>query len=86
MSQQTSSPREPRRVWLWVLLILIGVVLLFPGACAAIVVVTSIGQPALFRDSLFVTLWLVCFAISAGGIALIWWAVRRLRRSPAAAP
>jgi hypothetical protein len=87
MSEPLSPPPASRRVWPWVLLILIGVVLLFPGACAAIFVAASIRQsPALFQDSLFVTLWLVSFAISAGGVALIWWAVQRLRRNLTAPP
>jgi hypothetical protein len=66
--------------WLSVLMILIGIILLLPGVCAAFFVVAFTAEPTgPFGDSGLIQLWLVCFAISAGGIALIWVAVRRLR-------
>jgi len=73
-------PRGEVPVWLGVLMILIGVILLLPGVCAAVFAVGSaLNPPGLFRDSQIVLLWFVCFAIAGGGIALIRLAVRRLR-------
>ena len=61
-----------------VLMILVGVVLLLPGLCAGFFAVAFISEQG-FNDSSLVGLWLVCFLIAAGGIAMIWHAVRRLR-------
>jgi hypothetical protein len=57
-----------------VLAFLIGVILLLPGACALGFMALSIGD----RMSLgpIPLLWLVCFLISAGGVALIRSALR----------
>jgi hypothetical protein len=79
-----SEPRHPpspdpgRAGWLTGLMILIGVVLLLPGICAGVFVVDYVSTPKRAPlDSLIVQLWLVSFAIAAGGIGLIWWALRR---------
>jgi hypothetical protein len=60
------------------LMILIGVVLLLPGICAGAFLFGHVtaAHPG-WLDPGMVQLWLVSFAISAGGIALIWWALRR---------
>jgi hypothetical protein len=67
-------------VALSILMILIGIILLLPGVCAAVFAIGSATHPpGLFNDSQIVSLWFVCFAGAAGGIVLIWRAVRRLR-------
>jgi hypothetical protein len=77
---QPLPPAHGPSVGLSVLMILIGVILLLPGVCAAFFAIGSAANPpGLFRDSQIVSLWFVCFAIAAGGIVLIWRAVRRLR-------
>jgi len=60
-------------------MILVGVILLLPGVCAGVFVVMSLSGPGGFSDPGFVQLWFACFLIAAGGIAMIWVAVRRLR-------
>ena len=52
-------------------MILIGIILLLPGVCAAVFAVGMRGG-----DSGLAGLWMICFLISAGGIALIVKAVR----------
>ena len=60
-------PAQPRRnPALTVLMILIGIILLLPGVCAAFFVIGMKGG-----DSALTGLWMICFLISAGGIALI---------------
>ena len=80
MSDPQLPPARGISTWLSVLMILIGIILLLPGACAAFFVVVFSSEPkGPFSDSGLVQLWLACFAIAAGGVALIWVAVRRLR-------
>ena len=57
-----------------VLLILVGIILLLPGLCslAAIVILAGGGL-----DGRLLLLWMFCFAVSAGGIWLIRYAVRK---------
>ena len=55
-------------------LLIIGIVLLSPGACALGFMVVS-GFDDL-GDGWLITLWLICFAIAAGGVAIIWQAVK----------
>jgi hypothetical protein len=49
-----------------VLMVVAGVILLLPGLCALIFMSSSMGG-----DSQIMLLWLLCLAISAGGVALI---------------
>jgi hypothetical protein len=65
----SAPPR--RNPALTVLMILIGIILLLPGVCAAVFAVGMRGG-----DSGLAGLWMICFLISAGGIALIVNAVR----------
>jgi hypothetical protein len=64
-----------------VVAVILGLLLLLPGACALVVAVNSI--PEFIRgqsngDSIpFILLWAVCFAISLGGIFLIRWALSK---------
>jgi len=61
-----------------VLLIIIGIVLLFPGLCAILFAGGFLLSDPLntLRQADLIALWVVCLAISAGGILLI----RKMRR------
>jgi hypothetical protein len=57
-----------------VLAVLVGVILLLPGLCSVgfiILFLPQIGGGHGIWDSPIVLLWLVCFAISYGGIVMI---------------
>lgn len=62
-------PRPPRSGAVTALMVIGGVILLLPGLCSLVFMVAlgsntgSIGPLGL--------LWLICFAISAGGIAML---------------
>ena len=65
-----------------ILMVLAGVILLLPGLCAGFFVALFLhdrqpGQGPI--DPGFLALWSICFAIAAGGAALIWVALRRPR-------
>jgi hypothetical protein len=55
---------------LTVLMVVIGIVLLMPGFCALL----FMAQPSFGSD--MVVLWMLCFLVSAGGVLLIWRALR----------
>jgi hypothetical protein len=63
----------------------LGAILLLPGLCSLIFAIESLNDAGdtVFggKDPSILGLWLVCFLISAGGIALIVSAIRRGRRS-----
>ena len=66
-----APPRQrPSRVAA-VVLTLLGIVMLLPGICSIFFIVVLSGG-----DAVTGLLWLICFAISAGGIWLISYAVR----------
>jgi hypothetical protein len=52
-----------------VIAFLFGVLLLLPGACSLVFMFLSMGESG--SAGLLVILWLICFAISFGGILLI---------------
>jgi thiol:disulfide interchange protein len=87
MSDDQHPPAPPSAA-VTALLIVIGVILLLPGLCTVVVAVQfvpteNVVQSAA-RDPFFqmlLVLWLVCLAISLGGIFLLRHAVRRARRS-----
>ena len=58
-----------------VLFLLIGVILLLPGACSLGFMVMSMGESG--SQGPLPLLWLICFAISFGGVMLIRNALRR---------
>ena len=61
-----------------ILMIVIGVILLLPGVCAAAFVVGfTLSEPRMLQDLNLILLWLVCFAGAFGGIMLIRHAWRR---------
>jgi hypothetical protein len=64
------------------LLIFVSVILLLPGLCSLIFAGVTLTHGGLFGpgsgvDSPIVILWLICLLISAGGVALIMFAIRR---------
>ena len=72
----TPPPREPRSVIVTALLLIGGLLLLAPGVCAVVFIRDSISSPHPASSS-FVLLWIICFVISALGIAQIVYAFRR---------
>jgi hypothetical protein len=51
-----------------------GVILLLPGLCSLLFMFTMISE-LLFKEAMggtIVTVWIICFAISAVGIALVY--------------
>ena len=66
--------------WLVALFVLVGIVLLLPGLCSLVFMVLMPGG----GGGGIALLWLVCFAISGGGIWLIAYALRN--RRPASSP
>lgn len=68
-TQPAPSPPPPprkRSVAISVIMVFFGIILLLPGACALFF--ASMGG---MGSNSIAVLWLVCFAVSAGGIALI---------------
>jgi hypothetical protein len=70
-------PPARRDGCLMVLMIGIGGILLLPGICALAFVGSD--PKGMLTDSTGLLLVVVCMAIAAGGVALIWFAVRRPR-------
>jgi hypothetical protein len=68
------APPRPQGIGgcLAVFLVLVGIVLLLPGICSLI----FMGQFGAGGGGALAGLWLLCFAIAAGGIALIAFAIR----------
>jgi hypothetical protein len=58
-------------------LILLGIILLLPGLCAVLIIGSDPRH--VLNDSTTLSACLIFLAVSAGGIALIWGAVRRRR-------
>ena len=80
MSDQQARPPGPgprRNPWVTALLILIGIVLLLPGLCSLFfaAILISSGGPGGNADLL--PLWIFCFLVGVGGVALIVFAIRR---------
>ena len=73
---QPQPPSADRSGCATALMLVGGIVMLLPGACAGFFALTS--SPGLGYD--LYPLWHACFAVSAGGVALIVWAAQRLRR------
>jgi len=75
MSDKT-PPRPPaqRNGCLASIMVLLGIVLLLPGICALVFVVSD--PKGMLVDSGMLGVLLVCLAIATGGIALIWSAVK----------
>jgi hypothetical protein len=78
-----AAPADPPRyTGGQIALTLFGAILLLPGLCSLVVMVSmvpwNLNDPFL---SLVVTLWIVCFVISAAGVAMIYGARKRARRA-----
>jgi hypothetical protein len=71
--QPAEPPVTPWHPALRALLVLIGLILLLPGACTLFFV---FSMPDLGTDGSIVLLWLVCLGISVGGLLLIRAAMR----------
>jgi uncharacterized membrane protein YraQ (UPF0718 family) len=61
-----APPRWRRDVVTTIVMVVFGIILLLPGVCSLFFMSAMGGS-----DGTLVTLWLICFAISAGGIALL---------------
>jgi len=72
----TPPPREPRSTLVTVMLLIGGLLLLAPGACAVFFMRDSISSPHPIPSG-FMLLWIISFVISALGIAQIVYAFRR---------
>ena len=72
-----APPPAKRNGCLTALMVVIGVVLLLPGLCAIIFGVDNLTSPS--PDSMITMLVLLGLALGAGGVLLIWAAVRRTR-------
>ena len=57
------------------ILLLIGVVLLLPGVCG--IILAGLDPHEMLVDRYWTALIVGLVAIGAGGVALIWWALRR---------
>ncbi len=71
-----------------IILLIVGILLLFPGACSLFFIVALISEKPSnpFSDpyvGMFYGFWFVSFVISAIGIALIWAARQKARTPPA---
>lgn len=82
---------QPRSPIATALLLIVGLLLLAPGVCSVIFIREAVRMHSLYPDRLpagaYVNyglwpLWLICFIISAGGIALIVYAFRARRPLP----
>ena len=71
------SPPPPRDGCLTALMIGAGIVLLLPGLCAVLII--GFDPRHALTDPTTLSACLGFFAIAAGGVALIWAAVRRPR-------
>lgn len=70
-------PAQQRNGCLTALLIVVGIILLLPGICG--VLIASLDPHELMVDPSTLLAVLGLIAIGVGGIALIWFAVRRPR-------
>jgi len=82
-----NPPERPRYTGGQIAMIAIGAILLLPGLCSLFVMFSmvpwNLNDPFL---SLIVTIWAVCFLISAGGAWMIYAARKRARNADAVAP
>jgi hypothetical protein len=69
-------PSPPRSGGLTVFLVAIGAVLLLPGICA---LGFASADRGMLTDPTGLLIVIICLAITVGGIALIWFALRQPR-------
>ena len=86
MSEQTPQSTRPRYTGGQIALLVIGAIMLIPGACSLLFLIGM--APDLARGDPIVQaiagVWIVCFFISAAGVALIY--VARKARAAAGTP
>ena len=77
--QPPTTPANPSRLGC---LGALGIFMLLPGLCSLIFAIASLNDArgGLLKDPEIQGLWLQCFLVSAVGIALILFAIRRARR------
>jgi hypothetical protein len=86
MNGSGNAPRPPRYTGGQILMTVIGVILLLPGLCSLLFMLTMMSELS-FKEAMggtIVTVWIVCFAISAVGIALVYAARKGAGRKAAA--
>jgi hypothetical protein len=80
MSDPSRIPGRSRSQAGAILFILLGAILLLPGLCAlGFVIAFAAFDPRMLQQGGLPLLWLVCFVIAGGGIALIRLGLRRRR-------
>ncbi len=69
-----NEPQPPRYTGGQILMTVFGVILLLPGLCSLLFMLTMVSELS-FNEAMggtIVTVWIICFAISAAGIALVY--------------
>jgi hypothetical protein len=88
MSEQVPPPMPPRYTGGQIAMVVIGVILLLPGLCSLGFLIVM--MPDLLRGNTIAKaiapLWIICFLVSAGGIALIYLARKAARAGAANSP
>ena len=84
----TPQPVQPRYTGWQIAMLVIGIILLLPGVCSLLFMIGLASEVA--RGDPYVGavvgLWIICFFISAAGIALIYLARKAARAVSIAAP
>jgi hypothetical protein len=88
MSEQMPPSTPPRYTGGQIAMLVIGIILLLPGVCSLLFMIgmasdVARGDPYV---GAVVGLWIICFLISAAGIALIYVARKRARAAATAKP
>ena len=77
MSDQPPAPGRRVDPVLTVLLLLGGIILLLPGLCSLVAIAIIVGDGLGDIPGSVFLLWIFCFALTAWGISLIRYAVRK---------
>ena len=84
MNTPDNLPQPPRYTGGQIAMMLFGVLLLLPGLCSLLFMVGMIRELS-FKEPMgetIVTVWIICFFVSAIGIALIYAARKDARKAP----
>jgi hypothetical protein len=82
MNGRGNAPQPPRYTGGQIVMTVFGVILLLPGLCSLLFMLTMASELS-FKEAIggtIVTVWIVCFAISAVGVALVYAARKDARR------
>jgi tellurite resistance protein TehA-like permease len=74
MSAPDNAPQPPRYTGGQILMTVFGVILLLPGLCSLLFMLTMISELS-FKEPMggtIVTVWIICLAISAVGVGLVY--------------